>query len=310
MQTINQTLISILTPNYNTEDEIIEFLDSILKQDYPLKSIEIVLIDNGSTDNSVHKINSWLKNNQLFYRTLLIELEKNMGIAHAYNVGYENISSVSSIIIRTESDVELDSNCVSSLVNTLLNNSSFGVVGAKGIFFHDRKRLNHAARYLNWWSGTLSEFEPSNLIECDCVFGGTFAVRKELVQKMGYFFKPDRFLANELEFCTRIKLEFMKVLCQPFAVSYHKGGNTTRKLSQKKFSFINIRESTLFHLEFNNSFKKFTSVSLLFFSSVKHLFSSNPYAIWGFFSAFFSYILKKNILLPSLGTKTISEWLK
>ena len=141
MQITNYPIISILTPNYNTEKEIIEFLDSILNQDYPLKSIEIVLIDNGSTDDSAQKINTWLNKNQLFYRTQLIGLEKNMGIAHAYNIGYENISSESKIIIRTESDVELDINCVSSLVNTLLSNSEYGVVGAKGIFFHNRKKL-------------------------------------------------------------------------------------------------------------------------------------------------------------------------
>ena len=309
MQSTDFPIISIITPNYNTEIQIIEFLNSIKNQDYPLEAIEVVVIDNGSDDESVQELRIWFEQNQIFYRNWLIELEKNMGIAYAYNVGYDNISSESKIIIRTESDIELESNCISSLVNTVLINSSYGVVGAIGIFFHDKKTLNHAARYINWWNGKMTELEPIELIECDCVFGGTFAIRRDIIRKMGYFFRPDRFLANELEFCTRVKFEDMKVVCQPKAVSYHKGGNTTGKLSQKKFSFITARESTLFHLEFNKHLNKITSVSIIFITSLRQLLKLNSYALLGFLSALVSFVTNKNVLLPTSDMNTLSEWL-
>lgn len=46
-----QPLFSVLVANYNNGKHIAECLDSILKQDYP--NIEIIIVDDGSTDNSL-----------------------------------------------------------------------------------------------------------------------------------------------------------------------------------------------------------------------------------------------------------------
>ena len=45
-----EPLISIIVPVYNVEDYIEECLESLVKQTY--KNLEIILIDDGSTDNS------------------------------------------------------------------------------------------------------------------------------------------------------------------------------------------------------------------------------------------------------------------
>ena len=48
-----EPLISIIVPVYNVEDYIEECLESLVKQTY--KNLEIILIDDGSTDNSGKK---------------------------------------------------------------------------------------------------------------------------------------------------------------------------------------------------------------------------------------------------------------
>lgn len=302
--------ITVLTPNYNTEIEIIDFLESITRQDYPIECIEIIVIDNNSTDKSVKNVQEWFKKHNQFYNTKLIELKKNFGIAKAYNVGYDNKSTESRIIIRTESDIELENNCISNLVDALMSDDSYGIIGARGVFFYDKKTLNHAARYLNWWNGDVKEFDPPTIVECDFVFGGTFAVKTEVIKSMDYFFNENRFLANELEFCTRVNRKGYKVMCQPNAIAYHKGGQTTNKLISNKFYFINIRETTFFHLEFNSSLKRFTTISFLFLSSVKQFFFSNRYALMGIISSILSYAFKRDIFVPWKKKKMlISEWL-
>jgi GT2 family glycosyltransferase len=302
-------IVTVITPNWNTSVLLIEFLDSIKLQSYPLNKIEIIVIDNGSDDDSVLRINNWFVKNELFYRTELVALNKNYGIATAYNKGFEISSPESRIIIRTESDVELDKDSIKILIETLSSNKTIGLVGARGVLYSNRNKIDHAARFMNWRTGKLSGIDPDVLVECDCVFGGTFAVQKDLIHKMGYFFKLDRFLASEMEMCTRVKFAGFKVVCNPLAVSYHKVGNTTSKMKKKKFSFIDTRELTLFHLEFNKSLNKLTSVLLIFIASIKQLLTLNIFALRGFFSAIFSNMLNKNVLLPSAELKKLSEWM-
>ena len=46
--------VSIVIPVYNVEDYLKECLESILNQNYDINKIEIILIDDGSIDNSLN----------------------------------------------------------------------------------------------------------------------------------------------------------------------------------------------------------------------------------------------------------------
>lgn len=71
----SQPLFSILVANYNNGRYLSTCLDSILKQDYP--NIEIIVVDDGSTDNSLSIIEPYLQKN---HRIKLFKNEKNKGV--------------------------------------------------------------------------------------------------------------------------------------------------------------------------------------------------------------------------------------
>ena len=52
-------LVSVIIPVYNTSAYIDRCLDSVTKQSY--NNIEIILVDDGSTDDSYEKCLSWAK---------------------------------------------------------------------------------------------------------------------------------------------------------------------------------------------------------------------------------------------------------
>lgn len=73
-------LVSIIVPNYNKEKYIEKCIDSVLKQSYT--NYELIIVDDGSTDNSIDIINRYNSN-----KIKLIKLSKNTGIANARNKG-------------------------------------------------------------------------------------------------------------------------------------------------------------------------------------------------------------------------------
>src|SRR5690554_3918162 len=77
---MNNPLVTVFIPVYNCENFIDECLKSILNQTY--KNIEVLLVDDGSTDNSVEKIKKYSDP-----RIRLIQNERNMGIPYTRNVG-------------------------------------------------------------------------------------------------------------------------------------------------------------------------------------------------------------------------------
>ncbi|WP_303813338.1 glycosyltransferase family A protein, partial [Apibacter mensalis] len=78
-------LVSIVAINYNNSKHLVETLDSIDQQTY--KNIELIIVDDCSTDDSVKKIDQWLLTyNKPFQFIKHIE---NKGICKTINDGYK-----------------------------------------------------------------------------------------------------------------------------------------------------------------------------------------------------------------------------
>ena len=79
-----EDIISIIVPIYNTRRYIDKCVESIVNQTY--KNIEIILVDDGSTDGSDKKCDEWKEKDK---RIKVIHKE-NEGASSARNVGIEN----------------------------------------------------------------------------------------------------------------------------------------------------------------------------------------------------------------------------
>lgn len=115
--------VSIIAPIYNEVKFIEAFLDSILQQDYPHESMEIILVDGMSNDGTREKINNYVKKNPIFQ--LLDNPHK--VVPNALNIGIK--ASKGDVIIRMDAHCSYPDNYISTLVKELFRLDADNVGG-------------------------------------------------------------------------------------------------------------------------------------------------------------------------------------
>ena len=103
-------LVSIIIPIYNSEKFIKECIESVFSQSY--KNLEIVLINDGSTDNSF-KICSELAK---VYNNVILLNQENSGVSAARNQGIKNAKG--DFLFFLDSDDLLPPTAIQSLVTS------------------------------------------------------------------------------------------------------------------------------------------------------------------------------------------------
>jgi len=121
-------LLSVIIPNYNYARYIAEAIESVAAQDYA--PIELVVVDDASTDNSVEAINEAVAGIGNLARIEVIALEQNVGKLGAMNRALEVIEGEYLIIL--DSDDRLTPNyatrCIAELKKARAENEHIGFV--------------------------------------------------------------------------------------------------------------------------------------------------------------------------------------
>jgi len=113
--------ISIITPNYNYEKYLPELLRSVAMQDYP--DIEHVIVDDGSTDNSVQVIQGFA--NQFPHRFKLIQ-QANAGQSAALNTALKSVTG--DLIVWINSDDYFTENVFKKIAQYFTENPTVDIL--------------------------------------------------------------------------------------------------------------------------------------------------------------------------------------
>ncbi len=132
-----QSKVSVIVSTYNSQFVIEECLRSILNQDYP--NIETIVVDDGSRDETLIKVSQ--------YPVKSVVNPKNYGAAYSRNIGVENMSVESEIIIFIDSDIRLPATAVSSAVKFILEKPEILAVG--GIYSQNSQNFNFITDFKN-----------------------------------------------------------------------------------------------------------------------------------------------------------------
>lgn len=120
-------ILSIIIPIYNEEKTIIQVLEKIKKNSLNVFKYEVIVIDDGSTDQS----KKLLENNKNLYQKLLIN-ERNKGKGYSVKKGILN--STGTHIIFQDADLEYDPNEFKKFEKIFLDFDADGIIGSRFIY--------------------------------------------------------------------------------------------------------------------------------------------------------------------------------
>ena len=126
----HQALVSVICPVYNTSKYLNKCFNSVLNQQY--KNIELILIDNASTDVSPNICDDFALQDE---RVKVTHLKENVGIAGARNKGLEKAKGKYIVFIDSD-DFWVGNNGLGQLVSTIENNPHFDFLIFNVLFYN------------------------------------------------------------------------------------------------------------------------------------------------------------------------------
>ncbi len=246
--------ISIIIITSNSSKYIECCLDSILIQDF--KDYEIIVVDNGSKDNTIPIIKSRYSNIILIYNL------ENFGSCKARNQGIDKANG--KFILCLDHDVRLLDNFLTNIYKAIENRDNIGVVGPK-ILMSDGKTLYSTGIYFSYlWRfydiGDTKTDAPAfgHKKYVSGVSAAAVIYRREALETIkqdGEYFDEDFFyLFEDVDISWRLQKMGWKILYTPDAVCLHVSGRSRKKdkfsqyLSMRNRYLAIIKNESLFSL--------------------------------------------------------------
>jgi len=120
-----KSLVSVNILTHNSQDLIGPCLNSVLKQTY--KDIEILVIDNASTDNTLKVISKLISSSRINIK--LIKSKDNLGFAAGHNIGIKKCNG--EYILCLNDDAVLSKNFIKNAIEAIEVDKKIGAIQGK-----------------------------------------------------------------------------------------------------------------------------------------------------------------------------------
>jgi cellulose synthase/poly-beta-1,6-N-acetylglucosamine synthase-like glycosyltransferase len=269
--------VTVIVPCWNEEATIGGTIDSLLALDYPADKVQIILVDDGSTDNTWHVMQHYIGHPQITAFT-----KENGGKHTAMNLGISKTTT--EFVGCLDADSFVDPQALKRIMTYFENKEVMAV--APAIIVTKPKNLIQRIQKIeyNWAIYTKKMLGLNNAIH---VAPGPFSIFKtEVFAKIGNFRSAHN--TEDMEIAYRMQANHMKIEHANDAFVYTVTPNTVKKLYKQRLRWIyGFIQNTidyrrlLFKKEFGN-FAFFTvpsgvlsviSVCFIFFFSIYKLFN-------------------------------------
>jgi len=234
--------VSIITVNLNGKDYLSVLLESIAKLDYPQEKLEIIVVDNGSTDGSADFISS------NYPQVKLIRNDYNTGFAVANNQGAAAATGDYAAFLNN--DTKVDSQWLIELLRPVYGDSETVCAGSK-VLSIDGKALDFAGGMINFEGkgfqidyGVEMSKDTHNQYAClPFVNGGAMLVDRKVFLSAGGFDEDFFAYYEDVDFGWRLWVLGYRVVFAPKSIVYHVHHGTSKMFSDDKLRFLKERNA-------------------------------------------------------------------
>ncbi len=241
--------VAIVILNWNGAKLLEEFLPSVVEHS-PSDISEIVVADNGSTDNSLAVLR------EKFPSVRTIPLDRNYGFAEGYNKAIHEIDN--EYVVLLNSDVEVTPGWLDAPLSALEADPAIAAAQPKILSWHNRDHFEYAGAaggYMDIYGYPYCRGRVLHVVEKDhgqydttadilWATGACLFVRTDIYKEVGGL--DAEFFAHqeEVDMCWRLRSRGYRLVCTPQSVVYHVGGATLKAESPRK-TFLNFRNNLL-----------------------------------------------------------------
>ena len=213
-------MVSIIIVNWNGRHLLPECLEALIGQTF--QDFEVILVDNGSRDNSV----AWLEEHYRG-RIRIITLLQNTGFGHGNNVGIR--ASEGELLALINNDVVLAPGWLAAMVECLENNPEAGMIGSKVLNYYRRDEIDNLGHLiypdgLARGRGRLEKDRGRDAEVEEILFPSACAAlyKKSMLLQAGLFDETFFAYCDDTDIGLKGRLLGYTALYCPRAVAYHK----------------------------------------------------------------------------------------
>lgn len=231
--------VAIVVLNFNGLKDTLDCLESLKRLDKDGNKLEIIVVDNASTDGSKEAL-SQIKDIDL------ITSDKNLGFCGGNNLGVERaLLRESDFILILNNDTIVDSKVVTSFLKDKKDADIITpkIYFAPGFEFHKKRYNQSDLGKVIWYAGAKIDWQNiigvhigvdevdngqfSKKTEIDLATGACMFVKREVFEKIGLFDNKYFLYLEDMDLCVRAKKAGFKIMFEPKAILWHKNAAST-----------------------------------------------------------------------------------
>jgi GT2 family glycosyltransferase len=224
---------SIIIVNRNGGEVLAPCIESVRRNTW---DYEILLVDNGSTDNSLSLVKQGPD-------LRLIRLRSNLGFAGANNVAIR--ASKSRYVVLLNPDTIVTPSWLDKLVNEAEKSPMIGVVAPKLLRPGSPRVLDSTGHVFQYQTGIardrgngeldLGQYDrKTELISCSFACG---LIKREVFEDIGMLDSHLFTVCEDLDFGMRARLAGWRVVYRPDSIVYHARGTGTKEVVKDRINF-------------------------------------------------------------------------